>query len=83
MPSPDCGRVVNGDEVKRQAQAGTMGEQLYAVAYKRRVEIKTKSGKPSKKKKWIRGLRASSDKDDNGALISDLLASKLARMGSE
>jgi putative DNA methylase len=30
-PFPDCGRVIDGDDVKRQAQEGTMGEQLYVV----------------------------------------------------
>ena len=52
-PFPDCGRVIDGDEVKRQAQAGNLGEQLFAVVIKRRNLTKTKTGKD--KLKWERG----------------------------
>jgi putative DNA methylase len=73
-PYPDCGRVVGGDEVKRQAQAGGMGEQLYVIAYKQRIETRTKTGT---KMKWVRGFRARRDEDDNSALIAERLATKL------
>jgi len=74
-PYPDCGRVVDGDEIKRHAQAGGMGEQLYAIVNKQRVEVRTKTGKI--KEKWERGFRAPRNEDDNSALIAERLASKL------
>ena len=75
-PYSDCGRVINGDEIKRQAQAGQMGEQLFAVVYKERVEKMLKSGKRGKDK-WVRGYRAPRPEDDNSAQIKALLDEKL------
>ena len=75
-PYSDCGRVIDGDEIKRQAQAGQMGEQLFAVVYKKRFEKRLKSGKRGKDK-WVRGYRAPRPEDDNGAEIKARLADKL------
>ena len=75
-PYSDCGRVIDGDEVKAQAQAGGMGEQLFAVVYKERVIKKLKSGKRGKDK-WVRHYRAPRPEDDNSAEIQGKLAEKL------
>ena len=75
-PYADCGRVIDGEEIKAQAQAGRMGEQLFAVVYRRRVETRTKSGKRGRDK-WVRGYRAPRPEDDNGAAIRAKLAEKL------
>ena len=76
-PYSDCGRVVDGGEIKSQAQAGEMGEQLYAVVYKKRVPGKRlKSGKRGKDR-WVRGYRAPAPEDDNSTEIAARLAEKL------
>ena len=74
-PYPDCGRVIDGAEIKRQAQAGRIGEQLFTVVYKRRVRTRTRAGKI--REKWVRGYRAPRNEDDNGAAIQARLAEKL------
>ena len=76
-PYSDCGRIIDGDEIKRQAQAGEMGEQLYTVVYKKRKLGKIlKSGKHGKDR-WVRGYRAPRPDDDNSADIAAQLAKKL------
>ncbi|WP_246716299.1 DUF1156 domain-containing protein [Bradyrhizobium diazoefficiens] len=73
---PDCARVISGDEVKRQAQAGDMGEQLYAIVFKRRIETKLKNGRTGKPK-WQREYRAPKPEDDNSANVKARLLEKM------
>ncbi len=76
-PYPDCGRVIDGDEVKSQAQAGKMGEQLYAVVYKQTVKTgTTKAGKD--KLKSVRGFRAPRPEDDVSGLVESALSAKMS-----
>jgi len=62
-PFPDCGRVIDGDEIKAQAHVGQMGEQLYCVVYKeQQITGYTKDGRP--KIKNVRGFRTPRPEDD-------------------
>ncbi len=75
-PYPDCKRVIDGTEIKQQAQDGEMSHQLYAVVYWKRKPHILKSGKRGKDK-WVRGYRAPRASDDNGAEVAKLLDEKL------
>lgn len=75
-PFDDCRRLISGDHLKAEAQAGRMGEQLYAVVYKEKVVTGyTKAGKP--KEKWIRGFRAPRPEDDVSSQVLAALEEKL------
>lgn len=74
-PYPDCGRVISGDEIKSAARSGNVGEQLYAVAYKKRITTRTKTGK--RRKKSIKEYRAPKPSDNNGEIIQARLEEKL------
>lgn len=80
-PWPDCKRVVDGDHIKAEAQAGRMGEQLYCVAFKQRILKPGKIGKTGKigkpRETWERGYRAPRAEDDVSTLIEARLAEKL------
>ena len=75
-PFPDCGRIIDGAAIKAQAQAGQMGEQLFAVVCKRRETVRTKTGRA--REKWVRGYRAPRPEDDDGAALRAALDEKLA-----
>src|SRR5690606_14181851 len=75
-PFPDCGRIVEATEIQRQAQAGEMGDQLYAVVYQEhRITGYTRAGKPKIKK--LRGFRAPRPEDEVGELVQSVLDEKM------
>ena len=75
-PFPDCGRVIDGDEIKAQAQSGQMAEQLYAIVYKEeQITGYTKAGNPKIKK--VRGFRAPRPEDDVREQVRAALDAKL------
>ncbi len=75
-PFPDCGRVIDGDEIKRQAQSGQMGQQLYAVFFKRTTVVgQTKTGRD--KIKTERVFRAPRPEDDLSLTVAAALEAKM------
>ena len=74
-PYPDCGRVIDGDEVKKQAQACRMGHQLYTVVFRQTIRIgTTKAGKD--KLKSVRDFRAPRPEDNVLVQVDAVLEAK-------
>jgi putative DNA methylase len=73
-PYDDCRpkRIIEGTEVKRQAQAGLMGDQLFTIVYKRRIAPMKKG-----RAKWAKEYRAPKTNDFNSVHVSERLAQKL------
>jgi putative DNA methylase len=76
-PYPDCKSVIDGEEIKRQAKRSGLGHQMYAVIYKRRVEVLSKSGQKKKTYKWEREFRTPNPEDGNDAKVRSLLEQRL------
>jgi putative DNA methylase len=75
-PFDDCKRLIDGDHIKAEAQAGRMGDQLYAVVFQENSVTGTlKSGMVKEEK--IRGYRAPAEEDDVLELVLSALADKL------
>ena len=74
-PYPDCRRAISGDDIKETARSGNMGEQLYAVAYKKQITTRTKTGKL--RKKWVKQYRKPELQDYNAESIQTELEEKL------
>ena len=75
-PFHDCARVIDGDEVKRQAQTEGMGEQIFAVVYQKLTKTINKSGKAGKPK-WVRDYRSPQSSDNINLDISACLSERL------
>ena len=76
-PFDDCGRLIAGEHIKAEAAADRFEEQLYAIAFKRRVITgHTKAGKA--KISWVRGYRVPRPEDEVIELVSSAIADKLS-----
>lgn len=74
-PYPDCNRVIDGKEVKAQAQNEKMGEQLFAVVYQKRKKHQARAGKT--RKQWERAYRIPHAEDNIEQRINHVLETKI------
>ena len=68
-PQPDCGTTTPKGYLAKEAQAGQMGHQLYAVIYRDSWTTKTKSGTNRKRPTTFRGFAEPTEDHENGASV--------------
>ena len=74
-PFTDCKRQIDGDEIKRQAQAGHRAEQLMAGGIQASRLKRPQRAESVARKKWKRGpSRCTGLEDDNSAAVAERLA---------
>ena len=73
-PHPDCGTTTPKGYLAREAQAGRMGHQLYAVVYLDSWKEKTNAGKDKKRPTTFRGFTEATPNRDDEAFIENELS---------
>ena len=73
-PQQNCGTTTPKGYLAKQAQAGRMGHQLYAVVYRDSWTEKTKTGKDKKRPTTFRGFLEDDSEHDNGDFVEGELA---------
>ena len=73
-PYPNCGATTPSGYIPQEAHAGRLGHQLYCVIYRDTWNTTTKSGRPSKRPKTVRGFRVPREQDDNTEQVEARLA---------
>ena len=69
-PYPNCGVTTPAGYIPGEAQAGRLGHQLYCIIYRDSWYPLTKSGRPAKRPKTVRGFRIPNEKDFNDAEVT-------------
>ena len=72
-PHPDCGVTTSKGYLSKEAQAGRMGHQLYAVIYRDSWTEKTKAGKDKRRSTTFRGFLEANTDEANVTLIDSEL----------
>ena len=71
-PYPDCGATAPKDYITKQAQAGRLGQQMYAISYRDVYWFKSAKGK--ERKGYIDDFRVPTSDDDNSPDVTRALA---------